>query len=147
MADRLPKQFPRPERERLIQSINFGLAQTLTLGQRAFPLTSLTILKIVMNTIKTKKSPAVVSRTEAQPSSATRAWFKAIFGVDPVSLAIPMIWVSMNRYSLDILAFERLLSGRFGYPKDKNGVSIKSFITDKWGAEACAYFETHFVKT
>ena len=100
-----------------------------------------------MNTTKTKKSPAVVNPTQAQPSAASRAWFKAIFGVEPISLAIPIIWVAMNRYSLDILAFERLLSRRFGYPKDKDGVSIKSFITEKWGAETCAYFEAHFLKT
>ena len=70
-----------------------------------------------------------------------------IFGQHPLTLAVPPIMALLNKYSFDILAFERLLSRRFGYPKDKNGVSIKSFITDKWGVEVCAYFENHFLKT
>jgi len=67
--------------------------------------------------------------------------------MDPISLAMPLILVGLNRYALDILAFERLLSRRFGYPRDKNGVSLKSFITKRWGRGTCSYFEEHFLKT
>jgi len=84
---------------------------------------------------------------EDWPTAVARAWFKSIFGVDPLSLAVPVIMLLLNKYSFDILAFERLLSRRFGYPKDQDGVSIKSFITKKWDAQVCAYFENHFLKT
>jgi hypothetical protein len=60
---------------------------------------------------------------------------------------MPLLMAFLNQYSFDILAFERLLCRRFGYPRDKDGVSLKSFITDGWGVEVCAYFETHFLQT
>jgi len=82
-----------------------------------------------------------------QITPAARAWFKSLFGADPLSLAVPVLMQFLNEYSFDILAFERLLNRRFGYPKDKDGVSIKSFITEKWGRQVCAYFEEHFLKT
>jgi len=82
-----------------------------------------------------------------QPTPVARAWFESVFGQDPLTLAVPLLMALLNKFSFNILAFERLLSGRFGYPKDKDGVSIKSFLTEKWGAEVCAYFENHFLKT
>jgi hypothetical protein len=84
---------------------------------------------------------------EAQPTTVARAWFESLFGLDPLALAVPDLMLHLNKYSFDILAFERLLGGRFGYLRDKDGVSIKSFITDKWGAQTCAYFENHFLIT
>jgi hypothetical protein len=82
---------------------------------------------------------------EAQPTTVARAWFESIFGLDPLALAVPPLLLLLNQYSFDILAFERLLYRRFGYPRDKAGVSIQSFITDKWGDQVCAYFENHFL--
>ena len=84
---------------------------------------------------------------EAQPTSVARAWFESLFGLDPLALAVPLLMLRLNQYSFDILAFERLLCGRFGYPRDKDGGSLKSFITAKWGDPVCAYFENHFLTT
>ncbi len=84
---------------------------------------------------------------QAQPTESSRVLFKSVFGQDPLTLAVPLVMAFLNQYSFDILAFERLLYRRFAYPRDKDGVSIKSFITDKWGADTCAYFENHFLKT
>lgn len=84
---------------------------------------------------------------DAQPTRVARAWFESTFGQDPLTLAVPLLILCLNKYSFDILAFERLLFRRFGYPKDKDGVSIKSFLTEKWGAQTCAYFEEHFLNT
>ena len=88
----------------------------------------------------------ILNPPQAQPDPAARAWFQSVFGVDPLTLAVPLIMAFLNQYSFDILAFERLLYRRFGYPRDQDGVSIKYFITDRWGAEACTRLENHFLK-
>lgn len=80
-----------------------------------------------------------------EPSPEIQVWFQSVFGEHCLKFAMPMIAVSCNTYSFDILAFEKFLHNRFGYPMYENG-SMKNFMIGKFGQENSILFEDRFIK-
>ena len=81
-----------------------------------------------------------------EPSPDIQDWFQGVFSEHCLRFATPMIAVSCNTYSFDILAFEKFLHNRFGYPMCEDG-SMKNFMVGKFGKENTSRFEDHFIKS
>lgn len=80
------------------------------------------------------------------PGPEAQAFFEDTFGVSCMRFAVPLIDAFMDTYSFDILAFEKFLISRFGYPAHKDG-SMSDFIKGKFGPDADSKFREYFLKS
>lgn len=87
----------------------------------------------------------IVNPPTGKPSATAQAWFENLFGINPLCMAIPILMIMGNRYSFDVLRFERLLKNQFGYDPESDTQSMRGFMEDKWGAEVASYFAKEFL--
>lgn len=63
-----------------------------------------------------------------------RAWFQSVFRWPLDRFIDGTLWAFGNRFSFDVLKFEKFLASHFEY-KPNGGQSIRDFLTEKFSAE------------
>lgn len=92
---------------------------------------------------KPRAAQEILNPPKNIPSTADQLWFKATFNTEPMNILDGYLWSFGNRFSIDVLKFERLLT-KFGYDP-KSNTSMNDFISSKFGVEACNKIRTTFL--
>lgn len=81
----------------------------------------------------------VIYTSPTMPCDGDLAWFESVFGASYRAFAMP-IAAAFGVVAFDIVAFERHLAAKFGYPAATSPVSIETFMNQRFGEAETARF-------